>query len=231
MPKPKNRIYDRNLRKMFWPGDREFNARVARLCVLYEDLRIEYHGSRMLKPIRQLDRLSKMYRQFYFLRRSLVTLIEFQGALSQINRGRWKHWIEQHQDPVMRKSWAMSIRYFNENSKRWEALRGDVGGHYPEAAAKFAVDRLTSNATGSIEATEIGDSIGDFKLHFCTELIAVALRKAMDNHQPSEDEFRQFIAEMLQVITKGWEHAVGAVQVILVGFLVPKFMAEEVRQK
>src|SRR5687768_4799976 len=111
-----------NLRAVFWQGDRDFAVRVARLCVLYEDLRIEYHGARA-PAIADVDVLSAMYRQFYFIRRSLVTLIEFQGALSQINRGKWKRWVEQHKNPAIRKGWRDAIRFFNQNYKKWEAVR------------------------------------------------------------------------------------------------------------
>jgi hypothetical protein len=39
------------------------------VCVLFEDLRLEYIGSRATEDL-PLDALSKQYRKFYFLRRS-----------------------------------------------------------------------------------------------------------------------------------------------------------------
>ena len=49
--------HERNLRQVFWQGDALLNARVARLCVLYEDLRIEVESARhMIASIAQLMR-------------------------------------------------------------------------------------------------------------------------------------------------------------------------------
>jgi hypothetical protein len=45
--------------------DRELAIRVARVCVLFEDLRLEYIGSRTTEDL-PLDALSKQYRKFYF---------------------------------------------------------------------------------------------------------------------------------------------------------------------
>src|SRR5215472_3601775 len=65
-----------------------FDAHLARLCVLHEDLRIEIEGIRasnipkldVLEPRRDhLDHPERMgsYRRHYFLRRSIATLREF----------------------------------------------------------------------------------------------------------------------------------------------------------
>src|ERR1019366_10002526 len=60
------------------------NAKLARLCVLYEDLRVELHG--IVEPsIPALDVLDDKYRRFYFVRRSIGTIREFSDALRLIN--------------------------------------------------------------------------------------------------------------------------------------------------
>src|SRR5437867_2991248 len=82
--KRKPDVYECKLREVFWEGDRELAIRVARVCVLFEDLRLEYIGSRATEDL-PLDALSKQYRKFYFLRRSLVSLDEFCGALNRLN--------------------------------------------------------------------------------------------------------------------------------------------------
>ena len=37
-------------RDVFWAGDRDLAIRMARVCVLFEDLRIEYYGCRAPGP-------------------------------------------------------------------------------------------------------------------------------------------------------------------------------------
>jgi hypothetical protein len=50
--KRKRDVYECKLREIFWEGDRELAIRVARVCVLFEDLRLEYIGSRRPRTFR-----------------------------------------------------------------------------------------------------------------------------------------------------------------------------------
>jgi len=43
---PESQTYEKPLREIFTDDDLELATRVARVCVLYEDLRIEYWGAR-----------------------------------------------------------------------------------------------------------------------------------------------------------------------------------------
>ena len=74
---------------------RQFDAKLARACVLFEDLRIEIRGlaERSLPALDILDpekdnwltpALTGQYRQFYFIRRSLATLRDFEEAIRLI---------------------------------------------------------------------------------------------------------------------------------------------------
>jgi hypothetical protein len=116
--KRKPDVYECKLREVFWKGDRELAIRVARVCVLFEDLRLEYIGSRATEDL-PLDALSKQYRKFYFLRRSLVSLDEFCGALNRLNEVKaWKKYVESHDDKRRRKMWADAVKFFNAKKKR-----------------------------------------------------------------------------------------------------------------
>jgi len=74
-----------------------FDAHLARLCVLYEDLRMEIEGIRarnvpkldVLDPRRDhLDHPERMgsYRRHYFLRRSIATLREFAECFGELRK-------------------------------------------------------------------------------------------------------------------------------------------------
>ena len=76
--------YEKALKQIFTDDGPELAARVARVCVLFEDLRAEYWEAHEDGPL-PLDKLGIEYRRFYFLRRSLVTLDEFAGAISRLN--------------------------------------------------------------------------------------------------------------------------------------------------
>ena len=224
MASPEIRVYDRNLREVFWPGDREFAARVARLCVLYEDLRVEYGGARHMEGIEPLDGLSRQYRQMYFLRRSLVTLVEFCGALQKVNENTpWREWVSR-QDKPTRNRWRRAIRYFASKQPEWKAVRDALGGHYLESSAKYAVENLGTGATGKLEIElDHEQQTGNAKLHFCTELVAVVMRKTMPNQNQTPDEFAAFIEALFESVTTGWRYAVEAVNVVIADYLVPRF--------
>lgn len=73
-----------SLDRVFNYGTSDLLNRLARLSVLFEDLRIEWCGLPENISLGDLDTIGKDYRMNYFLRRSLVTLIEFRDGLTQV---------------------------------------------------------------------------------------------------------------------------------------------------
>ena len=61
----------------------EYDAKVARVAVLYEDLRLENLAASE-PSIPKLDASGADLRQFYFIRRSVATVREFAEALSML---------------------------------------------------------------------------------------------------------------------------------------------------
>src|SRR6185295_17600985 len=68
-------------------SDTQISARIARVCVLYEDLRIEVLAMAE-KRISRLDQNGDRFRRLYFLRRSIASLFEFAEALRLLLSGR-----------------------------------------------------------------------------------------------------------------------------------------------
>ena len=209
---------------MFWKGDRDLASRIARVCVLFEDLRVECQGARADEDI-PLDALSKSYRRFYFLRRSLVTLDEFCGALNRMNEIKeWKSYVERHDDKVRRQMWVEAVQFFNAKKQRFETVRGDIGAHYPEKAAAWAVDGLHADTTGTFEIA-YGDGTANAKLHFTTELVASVILRTAPEYEgvSSGEEEAKFIRGIFDDVTEGWQHAVNAVHVVIAEYLAPRF--------
>ncbi len=74
-----------NLGQVFRDGQSELLVGIARLCVLYEDLRLELEELHIADEKREDERSSAdQYRVMYFLRRALSTLIEFRGGLTTV---------------------------------------------------------------------------------------------------------------------------------------------------
>ncbi len=109
MKQPVVREHHRRLKEVFKTDNPQMMARVIRLCVLFEDLRIEYHGAISQVEIPRLDTAGKNYRQFYFIRRSLVSMIEFSGALSRLNS--LDSWERAIRSPTNRRPSSISLRF------------------------------------------------------------------------------------------------------------------------
>jgi len=223
MKAPVVKEYERRLKEVFRSADPELMTRVIRLCVLFEDLRIEYEGAIRRREIPPLDQAGMNYRHLYFIRRSLVTMIEFRGALHRLNElDSWEREVA-HMDPSSRKAWNAAITYFNNHHKAWEEVRGDIGGHFKEAAAKFALEKLTKSTGKLIVRSFPDEETGGAVLEFATEFVAIALRKSMTQKRPTVKQRQRFISKTFLRLTGGWKHAVAAVHVVVAEFLFDKF--------
>jgi hypothetical protein len=67
-----------NLGRAFKEGESELFNQIARICILYEDLRLELDELRLVQLRRDENRIADddNYRAAYFIRRALVTLVE-----------------------------------------------------------------------------------------------------------------------------------------------------------
>src|SRR5258708_4965558 len=129
MAEPEITTYDRNLPEAF-VGAGDLAVHVARICVLFEDLRLESSAARHTEPIELLDTTGKKSRSFYFLRRMILSLDEFSSAAQQINKSpEWK---------------AIRETFDLESKKRW-----DCGEVHHEAS--LGMERLEGSHRGSFQ--------------------------------------------------------------------------------
>jgi hypothetical protein len=90
----------------------ELSALVARMSVLFEDLRIEYHAAQLADKIDVLDVLPSIYRKFYFLRRSTITLVEFMGSFQLLDQLREFQMFRAEFDETARQRWQAARDFF-----------------------------------------------------------------------------------------------------------------------
>jgi hypothetical protein len=60
------------------------------------------------------------------------------------------------------------------------------------------------------------------------------MRKTMkveEGTEPTEEELHRFFGDLFEAITDGWEHAVGAVNIVAKQYLEPRFITEEHRTR
>jgi hypothetical protein len=120
--------------------------------------------------------------------------------------------------------WTKAVQFFNAKKKRFEAIRGDIGAHFLESAAKWSIERLHEDTTGALEI-HYGDKTANAKLPFATELVASVILKTAREQELPDDEMQKFINGIFDDVAAGWQHAVAAVQVVIAEYLVPRFRA------
>lgn len=190
---------------------------VARLSVLFEDLRLESTAAQFTSSIPQVDTTSKSYRYFYFLRRMLVTLDEFASALHQINANdEWKR-IRGGCERDTERRWDDAVKYFSANRPKWNALRDSIGGHLKEKAVPYAVDHLGADSTGTVEiVVHREEQSAGIRLLYAEEIVATAMIQALGTGEHTEEDIRLYLNDLFTVMMTATNEAVKAVYVIAI---------------
>jgi len=210
---------------------REFNGKLARVCVLFEDLRIELQGLSefslsvldILDPEKEnwlAPELTGKYRKFYFTRRSIATLREFAECLRLIVQDMAAHptlrlTFRGLQYEESKSAWEAAIQFFDTNKDLVTQIRNDIGGHFGHKAALNALSLLSSDVCGSIA---FGDDDQKLRLHFAGEIAATALLK----HLPGKD-VAEYTTLIQTCIGPGYEHAINCVYILVQEYLWERF--------
>jgi hypothetical protein len=146
----KSRIRAKNLQHVFTlPSERLLHAHIARLSVLYEDLRIETYGI-IEESLPALDFTDEAYRRNYFLRRSIATLFEFAEELRLLHRLDNFAEIQSKFDELSLKRWNKAVRFFGRHERYFEKVRNDIGGHFGLNAAIHAISDIPASYAGKL---------------------------------------------------------------------------------
>lgn len=197
-------------------SEREMMTQLARVCVLYEDIQIEFVAA-TANAMPELDRIGAHARKLYFIRRSLATLMELDGAFHQLNKNddfkvvrAWmKHWHQQ--------LWDDGIKFFAANKQFLKDWRNDVGGHFHQSAATFALADLHPQAVGLVEIFLRGSG-ADARLPFAADLVGSAMAKLKPKGQSDEEFFK----EAFSLTVTATKHVVEMVGVLTLECLLPR---------
>jgi hypothetical protein len=207
----------RELRRVFRAGSpRLMHVQIARLCVLYEDLRIELFALRE-ESLPILDVTDARYRVNYFLRRAIATLVEFAEAVRLLSElDDFKRFCGSV-DGSLSAYWTNGSAYFKSNERFLENIRNDIGGHFGSKAAIYALENLSADAVGHMEFRGTGKE-QTMHLHFAGELVATAMLRHLHG-DGVEDRFHQ----ITQVALEGFRHATLCTQFVAIGDLWDRF--------
>jgi hypothetical protein len=210
-------------------GERQLSANLARLCVLYEDLRVEWCGiaEHSIPALDVLDseqdnrvapeRIGR-YRRYYFVRRSIGTIREFAEALRLVNEEpSWQLNVTRIPEEV-KAEWDSGIAFFKQNEALLRAIRNDIGGHFGHQTALNALDNLRPDASSTIELVDGKD----LRLRFAGEIAATALLPHLQ-----DDDIKEYRTLLRECIKPAYQHAGRCVRILVVAYLWPRFLDVE----
>ena len=207
--------------RLFRYGDedeKKMQVQFARLCVLYDDLTLEFTAANEdAMPL--LDKSGRDNRRFYFVRRTLGTLSELRGAIGaleksttfQARKTAWEHGAQ--------KEWNEAAKFFDTNHRFLKDWRNDVGGHFHDSAAAFAIDNIEQDTVGTIELNR-RDTGADVRLKFVYGLVAVAMIKLRDERTQTVEDF---LLDAFRFLVDAVSHATSAVKIVTLTELLGKF--------
>jgi len=222
MPDPEFEIYPRKLRDVFDPATPEFNAILVRLSVLFEDLRIEEYGSR-IERIEELDVVGKTYRQIYFVRRSIASLVEFAGAIEMLDQRPEFRKIKAKAASHVRERWDGAVEYFRNWKDYLRARRGDFGAHFDHGPNLHAVREMNPEMEGELVVVKNHEEkTGGVRLKYAYQIVSAA----MTHRKPTDQSEAEWFREMFIIVRAGTQETVKAVHSLSLMYLLEKFGRE-----
>jgi hypothetical protein len=198
--------------------EKAMHVQLARLAVLYEDLQIEWAGAEA-DEIKVLERTDLVTRRFYFVRRTLATLTEIEQAFIQLNRNtdfkRVKVWMSSE----AQKGWDDAVKFFSAEHEFLRSWRNDIGGHFSDTAAAYAIEDMHPKTVGAIEVYRRGQG-ADVKMPFAYELVAVAMTRNMTHGSETTD---QFLRRAFTFLKDAVVHALRGIQIVTNAYLYDRF--------
>jgi hypothetical protein len=182
----KSKTLVKDLQRVFTlPSKKLLHAHIARVSVLYEDLRIEADGM-VEESLPALDSNGAPYRKNYFLRRSIATLFEFAQEIRLLDELADFEEVKSRFDEGSLMRWNKAVRFFRRHEPYLKKIRGDTGGHFGLNAAQHAVADIPLSYAGKIELVRgRNDHIGP-KLYFAGQL---ALSAMFRHKKGSSDDY------------------------------------------
>jgi hypothetical protein len=208
------------LQRVFRAGESPLLNCVARLSVLYEDLRVE-HGALQAREssLGEIDALGLHYRTMYFVRRSLGTILEFQGGLTQLTASPEFKASSPHLLNMDAEHIDAANRYFQNHVQRLKELRNEFGGHLKISAVEFATRNFGPEVVGRVTwDSSYSETHLSLELHYANEVMAGVISSKLQGVDITNE-----LANALTVIFDSYRHISGATAALVHAFLWERF--------
>jgi hypothetical protein len=183
-------------------------AQVARICVLYEDFMFEVN-----QIVGGLGGQSSGYadiqRNFYFVRRAMATTWEMKQAVDVLGLNPVFKARKAKLGPRLVKTWDDAVRFFQQHQVVLKAFRNDYGGHFTDAAAKYAIENMPPQLQGKLVVFETEKGAG-LEMPFAGQILAVGLVK----DRPESQDYEQFLGSTFTLMVEAQGHALHVAHII-----------------
>jgi hypothetical protein len=205
-----------DLNLVFKNGDSPLLNQIAALCILFEDLETEIAALKSTEQV--VDHARQQQRQFYYVRRSLITLYEFRGRLIDICRDPDFTRAEGGLSELNRESIKEARRFLTKNDVL-RRYRNDFGAHItPEAIGK-AIKYIGVGAFSSMSHRSSDDGFF-LELPFANDLFRAAFASSLTTDASGLEEK---MGNAFEKIIEGLQHAQNATFALLSGFIWDRF--------
>ena len=208
------------LGRVFRGGQSELLNGIARLAILYEDLRLEMGEFRSLhRSVIQLGEPDMDHRVSYFLRRSLATLFEFRGGLTVIRKTAEFKKAEAGLTALDARCIADADRFLQQNWNQIKELRNEFAGHIQAGAVDFALKHL-SNEVGKVTWSPRSDG---WTIGLECDFAGVVLAGVISSKLQAGGNVRIELRKALEIMSQGFNHAQAAMCALVHAFLWDSF--------
>lgn len=184
------------IRKWFPPHD-PLAAKIARLCILREDLLLEMEGVNS-EDIDALDDHSAEFRRMYFVRNLVRTQMELSGAIQVLLKDKeFKNLLAK--EPVeIQNHFRKAAQTIAKAHPLAKDVRNDICGHVRENAVQEALERSDPASWGFLDLNKIAKHT---HYKFAGELVAAILLKGVSDEERSKIKSVKWetIAELVPV--------------------------------
>jgi hypothetical protein len=206
-------------RRILTAAEPDIMVQLVRLVVLYEDLKLEVAGLHV-PPDKELDEVSRHYREMYFVRRAFATLWEMDSAIHKLNMLKEFKIRKRSLDPRRLKAWTEAVSFFSKMKEFIDSQRNAYGGHVTDDLARFILSKIDPNdeSVGALEVKIADDHTNHFVFQFAEPLVSHAL--FVDR---GERDHAEFLRESFETLMKAVRHATHATQILADMYILPVF--------
>jgi len=167
---------------------------MVRLYILKEDLYLEVRGM-VHEPMPALDESSSDWREIYFFRNSVGTLLEIRSAIETLRREKSFIRALSGQPPPLNRAFDDLTKALNRADSLIKKLRNEVAGHLPDKAFAEALDKIGSDTRGLLQ---MGNSAKEIHYKFSPEFLGATMLRHVA-YQDVEKEWQKMCKTTLRL--------------------------------